>query len=319
MATAVGMRFVRHRIRTRSRSGQVLVEFAVVAFVFTLLLGAMLALGYLFFSANTLQQAADVGAMELARHAEAPTADFQTALINSGLYSEADLVVPVGTDVATLPLINQLLFSVYIYDPDLVDPNSGAAGMLRYPGTVVTNSGGDQTVVIPIVGFGNRNAASGVETITEWRRVVEEILPVGATQGPYSLNSPTPGSLDPGMVAMRINYPYQSSALIAYVHTDSDGNLLRPADSIGRAGVLNVPVTADDSAVTGAATATFPNGQTLAGAGYTLVNPSANPHIGATPHRGTYGFGEAQAFAMTVRPYRKVLAAQAIYRREVFQ
>ncbi|QDU16194.1 hypothetical protein CA11_40230 [Gimesia maris] len=308
----------------RSRRGQVLLEFAVVAFILTFLLGAMLAFGFLFFSANILQQAADVGAQELARTPFSPDGTFKTDLVdvNKGVFSEADLVVPVGTNPATLPLINQLLFSIYIYDPDI--------DMIRYPGTLVTNGDGDQTVVIAVVGPGNRDSETGVETITEWHRVVEEIIPPGQAtvpysgpySGPYSVLATTAqqgGLGQPGMVALRINYPYQSAGLVAYVHTDSGGNIINPPDTIGADGVLNVPVIADDSQVTVDNTATFPDGETLSAAGYTLVNPTANPNIGASPNRGTYGFGEAQAFLTTVRPYRKVLTAQGIYRREVFE
>ncbi|TWT58846.1 TadE-like protein [Thalassoglobus neptunius] len=305
------MRTSSHQDRRSLRSGQALIEFAVIAFVMTFLLGAILAFGFLFFSANVLQQAADVGAMELSRHPFAPVGTFDEALEGSGLYSEASLVVVPGTDPETLPLINRLLYSTYIYDPDI--------DRVRYPGTLVTNVDGDLTVVIPLVGFGNRDSSTGAETISEWRRVVEEVLPAGASEGPFALDSPTPGSLEPGMVALRINFPYQSAALVAYIQSDSDGNIVRPADTVGLNGVQNIPVTADDASVTGAASATFPNGQTLAAAGYILVDPSANPNFGAGPHRGTYGFGEAKAFATTVRPYRKVISAQGIYRREVFE
>ncbi|MEZ6066743.1 MAG: pilus assembly protein [Planctomycetaceae bacterium] len=304
------------------RRGQAIVEFAVIAFLLTILLGAMLTFGFLLFGANVLQQAADVGAMELARHPDAPTATFQSALTNSDLYSEAELVVPVGTDPADLSLINRLLFPLYIYDPDL--------DMVRYPGTVVTNGDDDMTVVIPIIGPGNRDATTapgsiattGADTISEWRRVVEEVVPTGESAGPYSMTA-TPAELgglaQPGMVALRINYPFQSAALVAYVHTDQVGDVLAPPDTIGQDDVRSVPIGADDGAVNGAAAATFPDGQTLAAAGYTLVNPAANPSFGASAHRGTYGFGEVQAFLTTVRPYRKVLSAQGIYRREVFE
>ncbi|QDT35392.1 TadE/TadG family type IV pilus assembly protein [Thalassoglobus polymorphus] len=278
----------------RSRIGQAIVEFAVVAFILTFLLGAMLALGFLFFSANVVQQAADVGAMELSRHPYTPTGKFHDALTDSGLFTEAALVVPVGTNPESLPLINRMLFSVYIYDPDI--------DMVRYPGTLVTNPSNETTVVIPLVGFGNRDSTTGVETITEWRKVVEEVTPARASEGPYSMLSTSTGTLAPGMVALRINYPYQSAGLVAYVHTDADGNLLRPSETIGQDGVLNVPATTDDSAVTGAASATFPNGDTLAEAGYTLVNPAVNTAFGASAHRGQYGFGEMGAFATAVRP-----------------
>jgi len=297
--------------RCTDRSGQALIEFAVIAFVMTLLLGAMLTFGFMFFGANVIQQAADVGAMELARHPYSPTGTFSDALKDEPLFTEAALVVAAGTDPNTLPLINRLLFPLYIYDPDI--------DMVRYPGTLVTNGDGDTTVVIPIVG--SRDSTTGVETISEWHRVVEEIIPQGANSGPYAVNASATeyGSLGQGgWVAMRINYPHQSGSLVAYVQTDTNGNILNPTETIGRDDVLNVAATADDVNVQNAATAMFPDGNTLATANYTLVNPTADPDIGASPHRGTYGFGEAQAHLTTVRPYRKVLTAQGIYRREVF-
>ncbi len=302
------------------RSGQALIEFAVIAFVLTLLLGAMLTFGFMLFGANVLQQAADVGAMEFARHPFTPTGTFSDGLDNSGLFDPEYLVCEIGGSDTTqedlpatyteadyqalqnrMPMINRLLFSLYIYDRDL--------NAIRYPGTVVTrDSNSELTVLIPIVGFGNRDANTGVETISEWRAVVEEILPDGATAGAYSVTSTTTGQLDAGMVALRINFPYQSGALVAYQQQDSGGTVLRTTDALGRDDMTNVFVEANDAAVTAAA---LP-------AGFSLTNPPADNTIDGLPHRGTYGLGSMQAFATTVRPYRKVLTAQGIYRREVF-
>lgn len=289
---------------TRLRQGQALVEFGIIAFVLTLLLGAMLTFGFLLFGANVLQQAADVGAQELSRHPHSPTGTFEEALDDSGLFREEALVVPAGTDPKTLPLINRLLFSLYIYDVDI--------DQLRYPGTLVTNADNELTVLIPIVGFGNRDASTGVETISQWRKVVEEIVPANQTEGPYSLAATDEqrGNLDSGMVALRINYPHQSGALIAYIQTDQNGNPVPLSETLGRDDLLNVPVQADDSQVT--IQASLP-------AGYSLVNPATDPVVQGGVHRGQYGLGEMQAFAIKVRPYRKVLSAQAIYRREVFE
>ena len=224
----------------------------------------------------------------------------------SGLFDEAQLVLPATTTVddPNLALINRLLLPLYIYDVDI--------GQLRYPGTVVRNPSGDLTVLIPIVGFGNRDPSTGVETITQWRKVVEEITPNGDpnTPGPYALDSTTTGTLEPGMVALRINYPYQSGALVAYIQTDQSGNPVPPSETLGRDDLSNVPIQVDDSQVT--VQADLPNG-------YTLESPMPNPIVQGGAHRGTYGLGEMKAFATTVRPYRKVLTAQAIYRREVFE
>ena len=307
--------------RVGTRSGQALIEFAVIAFVLTLLLGAMLTFGFMLFGANVLQQAADVGAMEFARHPFSPTGTFSAGLDDSGLFDPEYLVCQIGgTDTTEedlpanyteadyqalqnrMPIINRLLFSLYIYDRDL--------NAIRYPGTVVTrDSDMELTVLIPIIGFGNRDANTGVETISEWRGVVEEILPDGATQGAYSLTSTTTGQLDAGMVALRINFPYQSGALVAYQQQDSGGTVLRTTDALGRDDITNVFVEADDASVTAAALPT----------GFSLANPTPDNTTDGLPHRGTYGLGSMQAFATTVRPYRKVLTAQGIYRREVFE
>ncbi len=292
-------------------------EFAIIAFVLTLLLGAMLTFAFLLFGANVLQQAAAVGAQELARHPYFPTGNFEDALEDSGLFDEKFLVCEIGgsgledlpanygpEDLTALqnrmPLINRLLFSLYIHDLDV--------NAIRYPGTLVERDS-EKTVLIPIIG--NRNTATGVETITEWRRVVEEIVPASESQGPYSLaaSDAQRGSLDSGMVALRINYPHQSGAMVAYIQTDQSGNPVPPSETLGRDDLVNVPVQANDDAVTHA----------MLPAGYTLENPTANSVVHGSPHRGEFGLGEMQAFGTTVRPYHKVLRAQAIYRREVFQ
>ncbi len=326
-------RSARRTARNDRRSGQALIEFAVIAFVMTLLLGAMLTFGFMFFGANVLQQAADVGAQELARHPYSPTGTFSDALSDVGgtdpLFLEDFLVCEIGgsdtEDLPTgydaqdyddlqgrMPLINRLLLPLYIYDRDL--------NAIRYPGTVV-NHNSDRTVLIPIIGFGNRDA-DGVETITEWRAVVEEIQidhdndSGTARVGPFNVVKPTgfasmaaEDAFVPGMVALRINFPYQSGAMVAYQQQDSGGSVIRPVDALGQDGITNVAVEANDGLVT--LSAALPTG-------YTLVNPTANPTIDGLPHRGTYGLGSMQAHATNVRPYRKVLTAQGIYRREVF-
>jgi hypothetical protein len=36
------------------------------------------------------------------------------------------------------------------------------------------------------------------------------------------------------------------------------------------------------------------------------------------PYAGLYGLGQQAAFATPVRPFRRVVSAQAVYRREIF-
>ena len=103
---------------------------------------------------------------------------------------------------------------------------------------------------------------------------------------------------------MRINYPYQSGALVAVQYKDAGGTPLTAQDALTQ-DVVNWPIQADDSSVTNAA---LP-------AGYGLVVAEGD---GVGPNAGAYGLGRQFAFTMSVRPYRTLISAQAIYRREVF-
>ena len=97
--------------------------------------------------------------------------------------------------------------------------------------------------------------------------------------------------------------------MVAYMQQDGDGTFVPPAEAIGRDDIANIPIQASDNSVID--NATLPTG-------YTLASVAANPLFGAAPYRGEFGLGEVQAFATRVRPYRKLLSAQGIYRRELF-
>ena len=47
--------------------------------------------------------------------------------------------------------------------------------------------------------------------------------------------------------------------------------------------------------------------------------PSGSTEVYAGTYGGQYGLGEQGALGRRVRPYRRVISAQAIYRREVFE
>ncbi len=323
------------------RRGLVLVEFAIVAFVLTLLLAAILAFGLLLFGANVAQQAVDVGARELARtplpfDAEFPelgstghsSTDPSSATIPSQLdpsgttmvpnvfadpdvqsqiFDERYLVVTIGgsgvedlpanytrSDVDALlgrmPLLNRLLYSLMIFD--------SANGVIRYPGALVTNSStGEQTVLVPLV---LDRDDDGRETNLEWRAVVEEVRD-GTGVGPHSLVA-TPTGIEPGFVALRVNYPSQPGTLVAYQFEHSDGSIDGRAE-LGE-DVVNIPVTAEDPAGVDP-----PSPYSLAVAADSGVGPNA----------GRFGLGRAFAFGRTVRPFRRVLTMQAVYRREIFE
>ena len=304
---------VRHRKRNKRR-GQALLEMALMIPLIVILIGATISFGLFFFQSNVLQQAVDVAAQEIARTPFSPTgelglgnldADFTLdngLLMNDSdfrerIYNEQYLVIEDGdwgpsssfggdfrAYADQLPLLNRLLVPVMIRDDSL-------GNVLRYPGAVVNNSQtGEQSVLIPIVGY----SSTGEESVIEWVAPVEEIVaPDGAR--PYSLDATSSSdAFVAGLVALRINYPAQSTTLVNRV--GAEGQTI---------------VDADDSSVS--------DGDT--GSAYTLAVGNESGAADTRIHSGRFGLGRQAALFRSagVRPYRKVLSVQAIYRREVFE
>ncbi len=323
-----------------SRRGQALLEFAILIPIIIILIGATISFGLFFFQANVLQQAVDVTAQEIARMPFEPEQELGLGDFNmcgqpglasdettfkEKIYDEQFLVIQdsewVGSDfqtyVDTLPLLNRLLAPAMVRDND----------MTRYPGTLVVNSNtGEQTVLIPIVEYrevANSTSASSVaetirasgETIVQWVAPVEEIRadhdndPGTPDRGPFALLSTPPAlaSFEPGMVALRINYPAQSTTLL---NRDLENVATNPNGR--RQGIL---VLAGDVEI---------NASNDFSSCYTLDTPSArispsSLQPGSNPNAGEFGLGELEALSRVVRPFRRVMSFQAIYRREVFR
>ena len=127
------------------------------------------------------------------------------------------------------------------------------------------------------------------------------------SRGPFSLiylaGQDACGALDAdplpdrGLAAVRINYPYQAATLSGFQRSaPTDVDPLPP-------NIANV-ITADDGAVQ----------QSNAAPGSPLDDGAIGPYAGA------FGLGRQFALAgRTVRPFRKLISVQAIYRREVVQ
>jgi hypothetical protein len=305
----------RARVRPtcRRRRGQALLEFAFVTVIVIFLIGGALALGHFFYSAQALQQAVDVAAQEIARMPLGdPTrplglgdldppeqAVMFDAAFQQQIYDERHLIIrpadlgglSFAEYVNGLPLLNRLLAGVMIFDPAF------DGGVYRYPGAIVRNTvTGVETVLIPLV----RYDADGAGEVYEWLAPVEEMRVEidGVPTGPFSLLPPpdAPAEFTPGMVALRINYPAQAAGLI------------------GRNPQGGAPIVADEPLET----EPLPTR-------YELVvdanDPSQDFDGSSRIHAGPYGLGKQAALwrAQGVRPYRKVLSVQAVYRREVFE
>jgi hypothetical protein len=313
--------FCRDNRPASRRRGSVLIEFAVVAFIFYMLLGAVISFGYLLYVAQGLQHTADLAAKEISRTPLSPTdtlenvlygnANTQTDLspVRQQIFDPHYLVLNVdpGSDfhgtmsfdalIASLPVVNQQLV------PLMQSDEIGGVRYLRYPGGVFldTDNTDDPTspppsgllVAIPQV---TSRGAGGVETI-DWIPVVEEIdtqdaSGAGANPDPFSITSP-----QRGIVALRFNYPVQSSAMSGF--RESGGDPLAPNGT-------NV-IAADDGSVT-----------VVDEDGYSPPGTATASDDQFGPNAGTYGLGRQAALAEDVRPFRKLITAQAIYRREIF-
>ncbi len=311
------------------RRGQALVEFAMVSLVVYLLLAATLTFGQLFYSGQTIQQAADVAAREISRTPLLATANLMDVLysgspsdystsggsstVRTALFNPQLLQFDMTTGsagyasvldvVQTWPIINQMLYPAMIVQSgeQVYGATNATDQYLCYPGVVPCSDSSSPNRTVYCVARVDSRASDGAETIT-WVPVIEEM-----TSGAFSVSSP-----QGGLVSLRINYGYQSSSMSAFPPSGYPPSPNAP------------PWAADDSQV--------------------AVNPSNYSPIGAAPpsvpgtYSGPYGLGTQEAWAgltqgnnsgqpspppgtppTGVRPYRSLIAAQAIYRREVFQ
>jgi hypothetical protein len=308
--------------RRRVRHGQSLIEFALVALVVYMLLAAILTFGHALYVAQGLQQAAELGAREISR-TPLPLDETFEELLQSGaladVYDDGLLVfdldtLPAGDSffadvVPTWPVLNQQLATLMIVDrPDLDGDGVADRRLMRYPGALLTDATTPTgfTVGIPLV---VARAAGGAETI-RWVPVVEEMDTedspdddTGPNPDPFQVRSP-----QRGIVALRINYPFQSASMSSF--GENAAGPFEPS--------LGSPNAADDSQVIESNPGDRPGGLTGA--------PLEASGIYAGTYGGQYGLGSQGALgsqALTggrpVRPFRRVISAQAVYRREVFE
>ncbi len=302
-----------------SKRGGILVEFALIAFIVYLLIAVTLSFGRMLWAAQVMQQATDLFAREMSRTPLDANDTFEDAIedpdVFQRLYREDFLVIDVddwaagGTGLTLLEWLDATYIDTYDYDGDSVnDPlptvnrmlvplmfieelpdlrgGGGIRTYLRYPGTLLNTASRPAgptmtgyTVVVPLII--DRDADTGEETDIEWVEVAEEIES-GTDANPFQISSPTGG-----VVALRMNYPFQSSTL-----------------SLITGGVGHVD--ADDTVDAGKA----PPAE---------LGELITDDTGFGTYGGTYGLGRQGVLNNTVRPYRKALATQAIYRREVFR
>jgi hypothetical protein len=262
------------------------VEFALVSVAFYLLLAGTLELGRMITVAQVTQNAARIAARELALTPLPATTTFEDALqcqnVRARVYDPALLAVDISAglpDTDSWPTVNRMLLPLMVIDT--ID----GTRYLHYPGALVVSPTGDRTVAVPQIVAEGANS----ETI-RWVPVLEEVRPAnaGPNDGPFSLASTGP---ERGLVALRVNYPYQATTVIALREA--------PAGSTTH----YQPVLANDAGVT-----------QLNTPGGTLIGGSDD----AGPYAGSYALGKFYSLNREVRPYRRLISAQSAFRREVF-
>jgi hypothetical protein len=302
------------------RRGQALIEFALVALVTYLLLAAIITFGFLFFGAQVAQSAADVGARELSRTPLPADEEFETVMaggmgfeqVSQRVFSRDYLVVAVPEfptadgdrnmlEVITRwPVLNQQLFALMIFDREL---QIGGRPVLRYPGTLISGTDTDDgyDVIIPLL-----NADGSVAWVQPVEEIDTEATFIGGPNGSVEGANPDPfriTSSQLGTVALRVNYPFQSPVMSA--HVPNPAGPFEPT--------VGSPIPATDSY------GAVPYG-TLTGRG--LIDdrgtPETSDDVYTGAHGGNYGVGVHGAMGQAVRPFRRVISAQAIYRREIF-
>lgn len=310
----------RRRLSGR-RSGQSLIEFAVVALVTYLLLAAIITFGFLFYAGQETQTAVDLAAREISRTPLPADALTMEDVLRGNANSEAELtevrkrvfddhylVLNVDTFhgratlqelIGDLPVVNQQLVPLMVFD------QIGGTRVLRFPGAIFTDtdSSDDPTdppasgflVAIPLV---VSRAGDGIETI-DWIPVLEEIQSE-QNPDPFLITSP-----QRGIVALRLNYPVQSSVMSSF-----RANPAGPFEP-----TISNPNVADDTSVS-----------VVDNDGYSPPGSSTQSDFAYGTYSGQYGLGQQAALgseqltgSRPVRPFRRVISAQAIYRREVFE
>lgn len=298
-----------HRVAEDTRRharGSVLVEFAFICLAFYLLFAGTIELGRMITVSQIIQNAARVGARELALVALPPTMTFEQALqdptVRDRIFDSRLLAVDVSggePNTNTWPIVNRMLYPVMVRSR--IGSPTLAPNFLHFPGAVLRLPEGGFTVGVPHV---ISRGTDGVETI-RWLPVLEEVKanPNDPNSGPYSLASTGP---ERGLVALRINYPYQATTLTAY---RQEGGVSPSGTPVQR------PVEAHDDQVS-AVNPVPDNGEPQKIQPTGVGDPAS---LVGGYNTGPYGLGAFVAGGGDmVRPFRRLISVQSLFRREVF-
>ncbi|MEM1451267.1 MAG: TadE/TadG family type IV pilus assembly protein [Planctomycetota bacterium] len=282
--------FWRGRSSIERRRGGVLVEFALVSLALYLVLAAILGVGRWLAVAQAAQDAARFAAREIALFPLPADSTFAEALADPGFQGavyDPDLLVVDLVATPPGPALEAFFAAMPVVNRALrplmvtsnVDTSDGRRRVLHVPGAIVDSPTSPTGLSVVVPRILERDPESGAETQIQLAPFLEEVSP-----GSFSALGP-----DRGLVAIRLNVAYQSATLAAYIPT---GDFTPSGDPFQR------PIEAGD-----------------VGGSNVIVGPGPE---GAGPYSGGLGLGRLETLGVSARPFRRLIAAQALFRREVF-
>lgn len=317
--------------KRRREGGGVIIEFSIAITVLWLILAATLDLGRAFAAAHLLQSAARTAARELALRPLAWNADFdgQNGAIRD-IFDPSYLVLRAQCieDEAALQgrtpgeqldfllaseglLLNRMLRPLMVYEEVAV--GGAQQRLLRYPGTLLrasasTTPAQDSTCRTPFVVA--IPEVDDTEGRVVFRGIVEELQP-----GAFRFGEATIGGMLPGTASVQLRYPFQAVGLSAW----------RIVDGVNRA----MPVAQTDAYTVEGLGSGVRDGRQLIEAttidaldalgqdGELVAYAQRGAGDPLPVYGGRLGLGSQLVLGQRVRPFRRVISAQAIAPREV--
>ena len=303
---------------TRRRSGGILVEFCLSVMALWLIAAAIVDLGRAFSAAHLLQSAARSAAREIALDDEtAWNASFQTALERvfdpNYLVVDASCLEDRALRDGTTPdfelrealqgrVLNLALKPLMIFED--VQLSGQRTRLVRYPGALLSSGQGDVEGTCAREDF-----TVGIPEINDEQSRIE-MWPVVAelVQGAYSLEQSGASSIPPGTATLQLRYPFQAVALSAWQVVDGFNRPLRVSENDGYQADL-------DALGEGVSTLDALDARQSDGA----LRAYAQNDLGQTlpVYGGRLGLGVQGVLGQEVRPYRRVITAQAMAPREI--
>ncbi|MDG2048570.1 MAG: pilus assembly protein [Myxococcota bacterium] len=303
---------------SRHRAGGILVEFCISVMALWLIAAAIVDLGRAFSAAHLLQSAARSAAREIALDDEtAWNAPFQTALERvfdpNYLVVDAGCLESLAVEASTTPdfelrealqgrVLNLALKPLMIFED--VQLNGEQIRLIRYPGALLasgqpddqdTCAREDYTVGIPEI--------NDEDSRIDMFPVVAELF-----AGSYSLETSGGNLIPPGTATLQLRYPFQAVALSAWRVVDGFNRPVGVAE--------NDDYQADlERLANGVSTLDALDARSSDGE----LQAYAQNDLGQTlpVYGGRLGLGVQGVLGREVRPYRRVITAQAMAPREV--